>query len=118
MNNSLLNRLEAADGPDWELFREVMKALLTHDDHQELINFIYECVKIGAWESAALALVREVLPGWKAGVCEMWKTPGWKASLLKSKDFEELGRTEGVHKSIAIALLIALLSATSQEAGE
>ena len=70
---------------------------------------------------AALALVREVLPGWVRSIEEYWvhNDPaqgigGWEAAIIKP------GKTNGLatHKSPAIALCIALLRATSQEAGD
>lgn len=66
---------------------------------------------------AALALTQELLPDWKVGVCEMWKTPGWKASVLQSEDFKELCRKEGVHDSAPIALILALLTALEADDG-
>ena len=109
--SDLIERLRAAEGPDRTVFRDVMVAVkLRHDEHQKLIDFIYDCINIGAWESAALALVAEVLPGatWLIGNEGRFA----QAELFGSDANMINGRAlEGAHKSPVIAILIALLQA-------
>ncbi|MHA7900807.1 MAG: hypothetical protein ACX94B_13160 [Henriciella sp.] len=123
---TLIQRLEQADGADRLEMTKLFEAVFVHFDlpaftgrsddlHTKVNPMLLAC----AWESAALALVAEVLPGWKVGVGEMYITPGFQANLAlvtgeEAEDIVLEDKADARHKSPAIALLLALLHATGE----
>lgn len=120
----LINRLAGATGADRELFEHVIKQLKPacweYLDANHLVvsdtrSRIQKYLAVGAWESAALALVGEVLPGWKWSVNRL--DYGYTASVkppLKTQgdlELQDLGEMAAHPTNPAIALLIALLKA-------
>lgn len=128
MTNSLLNRLEAADGPDRELDAEIAMAFKGCRPPMKTIG------RYTASLDAALALAGEVLPGWAVKIDgPKWTYldhSKWTAMLKEPRGEPEFHQGSMVplyphrtiigetHKSPAIAMILALLRATSQEAGD
>lgn len=111
MTNNLPSRLKAADKLNGRLLGEVFCKVLP-DTPEDLYQKLIKWAEYDAWETAALALVKELLPGW-----------GWHIAYLRRSDTHEaelISRTRfrADHDSPAIALILVLLTALEAEGGD
>ena len=102
----LIARLEAASEPTYSLFEDVYRTVFGPDFNNYGLHLK---LLAGAWESAALALVREMLPMWLVLLDEHHGY--WDARLLGPRGGADGKQTCADHAHPAIALLIAVLKA-------
>jgi len=95
---NLITRLDAASEPSRELDREICKAF--HAATGKTIDFLVYTESL----DAAIAFVREMLPGWH-----------WRVDYREAVVWRGNTMTSGKSKQPAIALLIAALRAAEEE---
>lgn len=114
-NAEIVERLETADGMTVGLFREALD-IISPDPETEGYGAADWLACHDAWESATLALMREVLPGWKWQLGEEFREgPNAYAMIGSSAPGGYPAIVVNRQRSSAIALLIAILKAKAAE---
>jgi len=116
---ALLERLEGAtEGDEWGLIRNLTAALVTHADagEENVSTRIGRLCDAGGFESAAVALIGRVLPGWGYRI-ENWPTEGVTATTVQVVPKGLYDRLEGWADAPtpALALCKALVKAKLAE---